>query len=167
MKRICAWCGKEMGETGGSDGLITHGICLPCARSMMAGRRQHLSSFLDMIEAPVLLVDDQGIVKTANRMACEALKKDIDVIEDYAPGDVMECINASQPEGCGNTVHCKACAIRKLIMETHATGKSYLRQPAYQDIDTAVGVKRMHYFLSTEKVGEIVFLRIDEANKAD
>jgi len=161
MKRICAWCQKDMGGEG-SDDLITHGICPSCARLMMLGRRQKLSSYLNTIEAPILLIDKQGIIKTANQMACEALGKEIHIIEDRAPGDVIECVNASLPEGCGKTEHCTACCIRKLIMETHATGKSFLRQPAYQDIDAADGVKRMRYLISTEKVGEIIFVRIDE-----
>jgi len=34
MRRICAWCGKDMGETPG-DGL-THGICPECLAKELA-----------------------------------------------------------------------------------------------------------------------------------
>jgi hypothetical protein len=31
MKRICAWCGRELGLTDGREGLpVTHGVCRAC-----------------------------------------------------------------------------------------------------------------------------------------
>jgi hypothetical protein len=30
MKRICAWCGKVLGEIEGTGGLDSHGICPDC-----------------------------------------------------------------------------------------------------------------------------------------
>lgn len=35
MKAICAWCGADLGERPGSSG-TTHGICRPCAASVLA-----------------------------------------------------------------------------------------------------------------------------------
>ena len=29
MKRVCAWCGRDMGEGGPGEG-VTHGICEDC-----------------------------------------------------------------------------------------------------------------------------------------
>ena len=37
MTRICAWCGKTMGETNGGGKGITHGICKSCMDALFAG----------------------------------------------------------------------------------------------------------------------------------
>lgn len=34
MKVVCAWCGKDMGEKMGPDGLTTHGMCKRCAENL-------------------------------------------------------------------------------------------------------------------------------------
>ena len=36
MKRVCAWCGKTMGETNGGGKGITHGICQSCMDAELA-----------------------------------------------------------------------------------------------------------------------------------
>jgi hypothetical protein len=41
MKRVCAWCDGDMGETFGPSELTTHGICAKCQDKVSAaiGRR--------------------------------------------------------------------------------------------------------------------------------
>jgi hypothetical protein len=68
------------------------------------------------------------------------------------------------PEGYGNTVHCKSSTIRIIVLETFATGKSFVRVPAYPDIQTVSGIKTMRYLITTERVGVFVLLRIEEMN---
>jgi DNA-directed RNA polymerase subunit RPC12/RpoP len=36
MKRVCAWCGKELGEVPGGENTqeISHGICEACEKKM-------------------------------------------------------------------------------------------------------------------------------------
>ena len=37
MKRLCAWCGKELGEKpGGEPDDVTHGICKKCMEKLLA-----------------------------------------------------------------------------------------------------------------------------------
>jgi len=38
MKRICAWCRKEMGEVAPEQPGITHGICEECREKVLAER---------------------------------------------------------------------------------------------------------------------------------
>lgn len=166
MHRICAWCNQDLGKVQDSEEIITHSMCTSCARSLLSGSKIHLQTFLNMLDMPVLLVDDQGIVQTANVTAQRMLNKELDHIEGFRGGDVMECTYAKQPGGCGNTEHCKACTIRNTIMQTHETGESIINQIAYQDIDTPEGTKRMRFHISTEKVDNIVFLRIDDVEEA-
>ncbi|MEW6237864.1 MAG: hypothetical protein AB1656_20955 [Candidatus Omnitrophota bacterium] len=162
MIRICAWCGKEMGEAEGSEEIITHGICASCVQNIAFSKKRSLRAYLNKFEFPILLVDDNVVVKIANNLARKALGKDLREIEGYFGGEAIECVYASQPGGCGKTVHCKACTIRLVVNETYATGKSILGRPAYQDIMMPEGVKQIALSLSTEKVGEFVILRIND-----
>lgn len=36
----CAWCGADMGERPGPDGMVTHGICPDCAAKIKHRRRR-------------------------------------------------------------------------------------------------------------------------------
>jgi hypothetical protein len=166
MKRICAWCGKYLGEKPGLDRVVTHGICDECAKEMNANLNQGLQSFLDRLEAPVLMVDHDGVVLTANLAACEKVDKELYEVRDFRGGDVMECARARLPGGCGQTEHCQACTIRNSVMETHATGKGIDKREAYQLIFTPQGEKKMRLLISTEKINQVVLLRIDEMGEA-
>ncbi len=35
MKRVCAWCAKEMEGSKSEDKRVTHGICRPCYDDLM------------------------------------------------------------------------------------------------------------------------------------
>ena len=141
---------------------ITHGICEPCRERMLCQEvGLPLRSFLDTLPGPILLVDKDGKIMTGNQEVQYMLNKELPQIENQDGGTVMECAYSRLPEGCGNTEHCRACAIRRTVMETHATGRAQNQIPCYQDIETADGVKRMRFTITTERVLSVVLLRID------
>lgn len=164
MRRICAWCQADLGTTGdGPDSaVITHGICETCAAALFSQLGVSMQQFLDRLPAPLLVVDDSGIVVGANQRAQILLGKDLPEIYGQRGGNVIECAYAYLPEGCGHTVHCRGCAIRNAVEETYATGKSLQRVPGYADGDRYTGPAGVRFLISTEKVGEVVLLRIDE-----
>lgn len=166
MRRICAWCKKELTprEDMGLEKEITHGICSVCSLKFSSDIPKNVKSMLDLIDEPVLVLDSLGIVKTANDSGLKLLDKDLDSVEEQLGGDALECAYASLPEGCGKTEHCKTCAIRNILMDTLASGKSYTNVPAYQKIRTPNGERLMRYYISTEKIGEQILLRIDDVN---
>lgn len=164
MKRMCAWCKKDLGsnEDYAVEGDITHGICSLCAVQISAGEPRSLRQILDCLEEPVFVVDSDGLMKAANNRGLKMLgKSDVD-IENKFGGDVFECTYAHLEGGCGNTIHCKTCAIRNIVMDTLATGSGYKNVPAYQNINTADGEWITKFLISTEKVGERILLRIDD-----
>jgi hypothetical protein len=170
MKRVCAWCKKELGSVDSqehSEDAITHGICRNCRGNIFFQMGVELGIFLDSLEPPIVVVDQEGTVVTGNDKIRKLLKKELPEIEGYRGGDVFECAYARLPEGCGNTVHCSGCTIRRTVMETHETGKSLLRVPAtlkrYAPRDQ-IDIKLL---ISTEKVGDVVLLRIDEMKAED
>ena len=133
MKRICAWCRKEMGRVGSQakfENLITHGICENCRDYMLFQMGVELRVFLDSLKLPVVVVNGVGAVVTGNDQARTMLGKELTEIEGYKGGEVFECAYARLSDGCGNTIHCSGCTIRTTVMETYSTGKSFVRVPA-------------------------------------
>ena len=176
MTRVCAWCSKNMGTVDSgihSEAVITHGVCRDCVNKffgveVFAERGVGLEVFLDSLAAPVVVVDSTVTVKTANRQARVLLQKDLPAIEGYQGGNVFECAHARLPGGCGNTIHCSGCAVRGTVTDTFQSGRSHLKVPAYLKSGTPDDCQEVHLLISTEKVGEVVLLRIDEvgANEA-
>ncbi|MCL5269087.1 MAG: PAS domain-containing protein [bacterium] len=170
MIAICAWCGFDMGTIGadgGGRGPITHGLCDSCHRKLIANYTQSFRDFLDHLPVPILLLEPGVTVLTANRRARALLGKELPEIEGRRGGDVIECVHARTPEGCGQTIHCRGCAIRRTVTETFATGVSRMGVPTYPDIATRSGARRIRFRITTEKVNEFVLLRIDEVEPAD
>ncbi|MBD3317240.1 MAG: PAS domain-containing protein [Chitinivibrionales bacterium] len=167
MKIICAWCKSEMGNDGAEDSRTSHTICRDCRNWMRGNERGYpLVEYLDKLPPPILLVDGEGVVQLANKAACRVLGKDLEQIRGKAGGNVMECAYARLPEGCGQTIHCKACAIRLAVIRTHSTGEDLADVEAYQEIMVNEKTTRMKILLSTHKFGEVVFLRLDAMTPA-
>jgi hypothetical protein len=167
MKRICAWCKKPLDEEGGDNDTITHGICEACLPILLS-RRISIGDFLSALPTPVLAVDEKGRIIAANTPALHALKKERLAVEDMLCGDVIECINAAKPGGCGNTAHCTGCQIRLSVEHTRATSESTRRVKAHQRVVTASGVKSTHYWISTEHFdAETVLVQIEPAEGPD
>ena len=166
MRRICAWCKKELSprEDMETESEITHGICSVCALKFSSNVPKTAKVMLDIISEPVLIVDSLGIIITANESGLKMLGKDLDSVENHLGGDALDCSYAKLPEGCGKTEHCKTCAIRNVLMDTLTHGRSYKKVPAYQKINTPTGDRIMRFFISTEKMGDQVLLRIDDVD---
>ncbi|MFZ5797839.1 MAG: hypothetical protein C4563_01870 [Desulfobulbus sp.] len=144
------------------DQEITHGICSLCAIKFTGTAPRKLKDLLDIISEPVLLVDGLGVVKAANESGLKLLGKDLTAVENLRGGEVFECTYANLPGGCGHTVHCMTCAIRNILMDTLAQGHGYSRVPAFQKIRTPTGERIMRYYISTERIGDRILLRIDD-----
>ena len=60
-----------------------------------------------------IVVDGDGRIQSANKLGRETVSKDMDHITGYLGGEVFQCHYATLPGGCGQTLHCKSCVIRK------------------------------------------------------
>ena len=164
MKKVCAWCGKDLGvvETNfDSQHDVSHGICEQCAFHLFAQLGMPLQEYLDGLGDPILVVNGDVNVKTANRRARELLQKELPAIEGYKGGDVFECEYARLPEGCGKTAHCSACAIRRTVTDTFKTGITHVKVPACLHRMEGAGNREIHLLISTELVNGVVLLRVD------
>lgn len=165
MKTVCAWCDKVMRTESldfHKDNIITHGICDDCAGLMLWPKRPEVMDFLDGLGAPVIVVDASGNACSANKQARTLLQKDLPDIEGLKGGVVFECAFAQLPEGCGNTIHCDGCTIRNTVMDTFMSGNSHLKTPAGLTRGTTDNHIELQFLISTEKVKDVVLLRIDK-----
>jgi len=165
MKRACAWCKKDMGTVPSdcnSKNVITHGICSACASIAFAELEMEQSEFfLESLAEPVLVVDGDVVALTANSKARQVLGKELSQIKGFKGGDIIECTHAHEPGGCGGSIHCSGCAIRRNVEDTYVTGNGHLQVPAYADIPVEGTVRSVCFLISTEKVAGVVLLRID------
>jgi PAS domain-containing protein len=152
-------------KQGDAERPISHGICDACSRSTHLQAGLELREYLNTLEAPVVAVDSDAVVKVANDKACGLFGKDVASVVGRTGGDVFECIHASEPGGCGGTVHCSACAIRKTVTDTFTSGKPSIRVPAFLKQGPTGRQGEIALYISTEKVGDVVFLRIDRVGK--
>ena len=161
MKCICAWCLKDMGpvqESSHPDTEISHGICSSCRDNVLFQEGVPLQRYIDSFAIPILVVDGNVTVTAVNRRACEVLGKEPTAIVQHLGGDVFECEHSRLPEGCGKTIHCSGCTIRKTVTKCFATGKPQSMVPAYLNPDSP---SSRTLSITTVKVANLVMLRID------
>jgi len=129
---------------------FSHGICRECMDTFLADVRENFDDYLDSFEQPVMVVDSEGLVQTANDKACEMLQKDRTDFHGYKGGSVFGCVHADEPCGCGSTVHCLSYTTRNTVMKTFETGESCIRVPASLDLDKAAGIATVTFLISTK-----------------
>ena len=162
MRRVCAWCKKEMGRTedDAENNSITHGICSECEK-LVEFESVKVRNILDEIDKPILIINDDARCLEANNAAVKTLEKQFSSIEGYHCGNVIDCVHAGESGGCGKTEYCPDCVIRNTVKDTFETGKSHLKVSADNFIQTAQGIKKTRFFVTTEKRGNRVLFRLD------
>lgn len=168
MKKICAWCRKDLGvdhSQGKNNAPISHGICPDCYRKLISFKAKSMRDFLNQFSHPVLLVDSEVKIISANKEGLAVSGKKIEEIEGALVGDVFDCKYSSLPGGCGKTTHCKGCTIRNTVRDTFKSGVSQVKVAAYQDLHHETGEHKVKFLISTEKTGDKIFLRIDEISE--
>jgi hypothetical protein len=159
MKTICAWCGVVLSD---GNGPTSHGICPPCKDSFAFQSGVSLQRFIDSFSSPVLVLGSDLDPETINASGSVTLLKTVSDVNHYSMGEVFECENSRLPEGCGRTVHCSGCAIRKTVTLTNETGEPQFSIPATLNTDEST----VEYYISTVKAGDHVLLKVDKATEA-
>ena len=168
IKQICAYCNAELGTIEGADPevLISHGICEKCLPKMAGTYVKTFTEFLDSIKAPVFVVDGNVQILTVNAAGQNMLSKSSENLHGRLGGEAIDCVHSKEPGGCGKTIHCKSCAIRRSVATTSATGNPCLKVPAYADLGDVTRNTKVRFLISTRKAGAVVLLQIDEAAPA-
>ncbi|MGF1581685.1 MAG: PAS domain-containing protein [Gemmataceae bacterium] len=167
MKRICAWCNKELGflnPTEPPDTPISHGIC-PACMVRLTNEDHTFRTFLNSLDLPIFVVDPDGRILIATEKASALVGTPPEKVEGNLGGDALECAYSRRPGGCGNTMHCKTCTIRQTVESTFATGTAFSLIPAYLDKQRKAQATKISFLISTELVNDVVLLQIHELNK--
>lgn len=164
MLQICAWCRKRIGtvpESVHDDDAVSHGICNSCVDNLSFQMGVPLTRYLESLSEPVLVINGEAVVQTANSATGRLLGKPATDAEQRLTGDVFECAYARLPEGCGRTIHCSGCAIRHTVADTYQTGRPHERVPATLNRENPDDPSALSLLITTVKVGDMVLLRID------
>jgi PAS domain-containing protein len=143
------------------DDRVSHGMCKECLdyyQSQINGLS--IDKFLDRFEVPVLIVNEDGRIVAANKIAETMTGKSQSEVFGLLGGEVMECAYARLPEGCGGTVHCEACTIRNAVMAAMEKGESQMHVP----VKLRQEDKEIAMVISTEKIGSLVRIVIENVN---
>jgi hypothetical protein len=162
MKLACSRCEKKLGEKEPlNDPRTEKTMCVDCLEFLeREWRGMTVGDYLDSVDAPVMLVDSERRMVSCNKKAEKVLGKSRGVMKGLMAGEFLECHNSILSEGCGKSIHCSACTIRKSIEGTIKTGESVKEQPAYfNTMERGVPVVK-HIKVSTEKEGNFVRLQI-------
>ena len=166
MRVECAWCRCDLGfRKGGADDIITSGICDSCFQEQLLDFGRPLQEFLDDQPIPVVILGTDCEVLGANSLARALGRPRLPCIDDRF-GEAIGCPNA-KTTGCGKSVHCQSCAIRRTVKETFETGKPCRDVPAYPDVELGSRIKHLKVRISTERLGKFVMLRIDQLAESD
>ncbi len=165
MKYVCAYCNEELRpETTGKEG-VSHGICPSCYNHIKASLGVDLKEYLNMLDHPVFLVDDDVKVLSANYKARHLNGDKIHSIINKRLGEVFECENAIRSEGCGRSVCCSGCTIRRSVSTTYKTGDPVMKKPASL-VSAISGIPTtIDLYITTYKVGKVVFLMVEPSEE--
>jgi hypothetical protein len=164
MKTICTFCNAVITDGLPEDNRVNHGVCQSCYRTILKNYGFNLQMFLNLLDAPVFLVDADARVLAANNLAVAEVRKPVDLVRGKLCGTVLDCINAFLPEGCGKTPVCPDCTIRNAVNETFETGRPVKHRRAVVIRKNNGTRETVHLLVSTEKDGNIVLLRLEPVN---
>jgi hypothetical protein len=163
MPSICAWCRAPLREWADDLDRVSHGICEPCLVALEY-HPQPLAAFLESLPGAVMALNSDVRVVAGNDRLLAVVGKEQSAALDRLGGEVISCIYAELPGGCGQTVHCVGCSIRTAVTETRETRQPKTRVPAFSYVRTTDGgVAKLRLHISTECAGSLILLRVDEA----
>ena len=159
MLKICSYCEQHIEGEPDSTGLVSHGMrqeCFEYYKRQVDGLT--FPDYLDNFNQPIAVINAEGRVLHLNASLARMLEKSREDYLGMRGGEVMECVYALLPQGCGKTEHCPACSIRLTVMHTIETGEPHELQTA---VLTQEG-RKLELKISTHKNGEVVYLQIDD-----
>lgn len=118
-----------------------------------------VTRFIESLGLPVMLLDSALQVAGASPEMTSLLPASRH--EGGGIGAVFECGEADTRGDCGRSIHCSGCAIRRAVVHTFETGEPQARVPATLTREAADSAEDIRMYITTEKVGEQVLLRVD------
>jgi len=123
-----------------------------------------LNEYLTMLDLPVMLVDQNLHILTANQETRKLTGKEVPTVIGHLGGEVFECEYARCPKGCGSDIHCSGCVIRNSVIETFQTGNPVDKRPATLTQALITSSDPVKLLISTRKSGDVVLLQVEEVS---
>lgn len=160
-KPSCAWCKAELpaGDIEKTHFHVSGGLCLNCLMKFSAASPAEANRFLETKNEPLLLVDGDIRVLSANSSFGALVGKPAGSIEHLSTGEVFDCEQVSPQATCKKSESCLQCALRRLVTDCLAgkedSGEAYLHRKASK------GVEELRLRFTTERVRYLALVRID------
>jgi hypothetical protein len=168
MNLICAWCGASIERPGYSqelDTVTSHGMCPACSAALISQNDGvSLQRHINSIPIPIVLVDRDNSIVGTNAKAVELLGGKPEAIVGLPFGTVFDCIHSRLPEGCGRTIHCSGCVIRKCVTTTFNTGAPQVSVPATLNVERPDQLSEAVLTVTTVKSAGVVVMRIEQVS---
>jgi PAS domain-containing protein len=166
MDIICSYCKALIRTVESNLSGVSHGICRNCHPKLVKELGQPLSEFVDELSTPILVMREGTRIIAANAAARRLSPEPLEELGGMLCGDVIGCQHSDKEGGCGRTVHCLSCTIRRSVAHTFETGEPCMEVSAFQDIGLLSGDTKVCFWISTEKKGDFVLLWIERIEKA-
>jgi hypothetical protein len=155
MKTVCAWCDAIIRE---GSLPVSHGICISCREHFFRDAGVPLQTFIDSFPFPVLVLGSSLQPVAVNKSGAADSPAAAHLTPATTLGNVVECEHSHHQEGCGKTVHCSGCVLRRTVEQTNQSGDPAFLVPA--TISTESDDIRL--YVSTLKVDGRVFVKLDK-----
>ncbi len=162
MENQCQLCRTDLIDATAEGSPISGNLCGNCRERLQHSNSIPMQEFLDQFAAPILVVDGNVRIHSANQSAAVLLRKSPKELADKLGGEAIECTHAREPEGCGRTIHCQSCSIRNCVNTTFLTGDACIDVPAYPDVEFGEEAQTLSISITTERHGKFVLLRISK-----
>lgn len=137
MRVICSYCRRVIrADPQARVTDVSHGMCEPCAlyfERLWEG--MPVDEYVDGLEQPVLLTDGDGRILAMNAKLAALIGADRKASRGLTAGEAFACVHSRLPEGCGQGVHCRECAVRRTVETVARSGKPQERVRAYLDVE--------------------------------
>ncbi len=135
-------------------------MCTSCAEHFgRLWRGMSLSDYLESLPEPVIVVNGEGRVLGANEKLATLFQREKSQLScGLMTGQAFACVRSRLPEGCGGTVHCRDCAIRRAVTQVHDTGRPVRSAKAF--IQTEAG--RVEMTISAHPEGPLVRVTVEQ-----
>jgi PAS domain S-box-containing protein len=143
-------------ELDGSPLILNMGIDITArkqAEGAVREREEQLATIYENAPLIMLLIDVNRRIVRANKLAEQVTGKAAsDLVGRYA-GEALNCVNAlDDPQGCGFGRNCKTCMVRRIILDTFASGRSYHQVEASLTFAIDGKPKEMTFLLCTARL---------------
>ena len=85
----------------------------------------HIQEFVDALPYPITVLNSKRQIVFSNKTLIDTLEvKDISEFLGQRPGEVLNCIHATECEGgCGTSAHCRVCGAVNTILKSQSENK--------------------------------------------